>query len=113
MDLLADKISQIEHIESRGSTNAQLRFTCAQTALEELKKKKEKITEEEASGGGGLPKVMLIAQFRKWLQNQEAELARIRQRIPRSKNNLASLQELEYEQKVGSLNNYIQKILLL
>jgi hypothetical protein len=105
-DFLAQQIEQFDeqHDFCAGAfTNAQLRLACVRSALEQLRRRKTQAdAEEEAAAYGQQKRGVQLAQFRKWLLWQQAELARIRQRIPRSRNSLASLQELEAEQKVSN-----------
>ena len=83
------------------ATNVQLRLTCVQSALDELKQKKVRADARMGfDNGGGECRSNWMSQFRKWLHHQEELLAGIQLRIPRSKNSLSSLHELELEQKV-------------
>jgi hypothetical protein len=83
------------------STNIQLRLECVFHALSDLKNKRENFestVDKEDS---------LASQFRKWLYNQELDLALIRQRVPCSRDSVASLKDLEIEQQF--LQEQIQK----
>jgi hypothetical protein len=104
--ILAQQINELSP-QTGSIQNVHLRFGAVLAALGELKKKKENAIDGEWQCGKGgafdvpISRSACIGQFRKWLQQQEAEMGRIRQRIPGSKNCSASLRELELEQKVG------------
>uniref|UniRef100_A0A914KY53 Uncharacterized protein n=1 Tax=Meloidogyne incognita TaxID=6306 RepID=A0A914KY53_MELIC len=86
------------------STNIQLRLDCVYQALSELQHKKENektFEEEEEQEENNSSNSVMASKFRKWLCRQELDLARIRQKIPFSRNSLSSLQDLELEQKVS------------
>ncbi|CAK5064488.1 unnamed protein product [Meloidogyne enterolobii] len=109
-DLLSREVQWFSVRFPTFSTNIQLRLDCVYQALSELQHKKENektFEEEEEQEENNSSNSVMASKFRKWLCRQELDLARIRQKIPFSRNSLSSLQDLELEQKY--LQEQIQK----
>uniref|UniRef100_A0A914ICC4 KASH domain-containing protein n=1 Tax=Globodera rostochiensis TaxID=31243 RepID=A0A914ICC4_GLORO len=90
---LAQLQSESDHLDE------QLRLCSVWTALEELKRKKQRNTGDfgefhRHQFGAN----RTIDTFRRWLQQKEAQLNLIKQRIPPAHNSETSLRELEQEQ---------------